>query len=83
MPINCPLNIDGSCEGCRNLYEGKCYWFFPSREIKDILTTQEQLAVLNRRVKELEENDIQNEPIYPNLSHLSQINKNLSQTYHF
>ena len=46
MPINCPVNNLGSddCRDCRQQADGKCYWFFPSRAVNDILTWEERLV---------------------------------------
>jgi len=48
MPLNCPCQIDApdACSGCRQESAGRCWWFFPSRPVSDILTTSERLTLL-------------------------------------
>jgi len=46
MPDNCPLNLDGECEECRFLTDDYCWWFFPARPLKEILTEEERITKL-------------------------------------
>ena len=54
MPLNCPIRLIpffalDACEGCPKYYEGKCWWFFPSKPITEILTDAERIERLERQ----------------------------------
>jgi len=49
MPIECPKEMPGSCQGCSDLWEGHCGWFFPKRPLSEILTTSERLDALEAK----------------------------------
>ncbi len=53
MPTNCPLPLGEvfQCDECRYLADDKCWWFFPARDISDILTEGERLKRLELRDK--------------------------------
>ncbi len=65
MPINCPLNIDGTCGehhtmiACPKLGEDEgikvCRWFFERMPITEILTIEERLELVenNREIIEV------------------------------
>lgn len=48
MPIECPIRIEEAlgCTGCRHQTSDKCWWFFPARDISDILTESERITQL-------------------------------------
>jgi len=54
MPLNCPLHIDGSCEGCRLNYENECCWFFPARPLYELLTIEERVEALEHKAPDPE-----------------------------
>ncbi len=45
--INCPLPFGDEmlCQECRYNSDDKCWWFFPSRPLSEILTVEERLEV--------------------------------------
>ena len=51
MPHNCPRGTEGSCEGCRHNTDDRCYEFFPSIPIIELLTIDERMARLEEAPK--------------------------------
>ena len=54
MPINCPINIEGSCKGCRNFTDDSCWWHTPHMPIVELLTIDEKLELIDAKLTELE-----------------------------
>ena len=50
MPRECPLGIEEAlgCSGCRYQSSDKCWWFFPSRNVLDILTLEERITRIEK-----------------------------------
>lgn len=55
MPINCPLHFDGSCENCPKRSGDKCFWFFPSKPLREILTQEERIDELENHLARYED----------------------------
>lgn len=60
MPLNCPLNLDGLCDGCRYLWrdprqhlEKTCNWHSPPMPLAELLTTDERLQKLESLFEDL------------------------------
>ena len=43
--INCPIDIEVVCQDCRYNTDSKCWWYFPARPLKEILTLEERLEM--------------------------------------
>lgn len=51
--MNCPLYLD-TCEGCNKKWDDCCGWFFPSRPLREILTLDERINILEARLDKLD-----------------------------
>ena len=54
MPINCPIPLEGSCEGCFRCNGDTCTWHSPPMPLRDILTPHERIDMLAAKVTTLE-----------------------------
>lgn len=55
MPINCPACLVryDDCEGCRHNVDEKCRWGTTDIPLRDILTHEERLCIIEDTLKEL------------------------------
>lgn len=58
MPINCPAGFPepNDCAGCRNNMDEKCQWSGTPIPIRDILTHEERLCILEEAFEDLRMN---------------------------
>lgn len=50
MPVNCPIPLAGLCTGCFKNVDDKCAWFFPWRSLREILTPDERIDMLEEKI---------------------------------
>ena len=49
MPKQCPMNLNGAvCADCPQHCDDKCYWFYPSKQLTEILTDYERIERLEQ-----------------------------------